>query len=160
MDGHPNPKNCKWRGQMYSATRYAVIKWLEKELPSISGDVLSVAAGGWPVPKQLLDFKKVKKYTTFDKKFYGDGKNPVDVYGDVHAMPKDWDNKWDCVICNQAIECFKNPFKAISEMHRVLKPGGVLLIDAPYNYRWFIERNLCLRIATRLVMCAYPYRSR
>lgn len=141
MDGDPNPKKCKWRGEMYSETRYAVIKWLEKELPNISGDVLNVAAGGWPVPKQLLDFKKVTKYVTYDQKFYGDGKNPVEVYGDVHSMPKEWTNKWDCVICNQAIECFKNPFKAVSEMRRVLKTGGVLLIDAPFNYRWFGESS-------------------
>jgi len=34
---------------------------------------------------------------------------------------------------------FENPFKAMSEMHRVLKKGGILLIDAPFNYRWFGE---------------------
>lgn len=139
MDGHPIPKSKKWRGQVYSETRYAVIKWLERELPSVTGDVLNIAAGGWPVPKQLLTNPGVKSYVTYDQKFYGDSKNPVSEYGDVHSMPKDWTNKWDCVICNQAMECFSNPFKAISEMYRVLKPGGVLYIDAPFNYRWFGE---------------------
>lgn len=139
MDGHPNPKSKTYRGRQYSETRYAIIKWLEKELPKIKGEVLNVAAGGWEVPKQLLDMKQVTKYTTFDKKFYGDGKNQVDVYGDVHNMPKEWTNKWDCVICNQAIECFENPAKAMDEFYRVLKPGGILLVDAPFNYRWFGE---------------------
>jgi len=139
MDGYPNPKTRKWRGEQYSETRYAIIKWLQRELPNITGDILNVAAGGWQVPKQLLTNPGVKKYVTFDKKFYGDGKNQVDVHGDVHNMPAEWTNKWDCVICNQAIECFKNPFKAVSELHRVLKPGGILLIDAPFNYRWFGE---------------------
>jgi len=124
---------------MYSETRYAVIKWLERELPNVTGDVLNVAAGGWPVPKQLLTNPGVKSYATYDQKFYGDSKNPVDNFGDVHSMPKEWTNKWDCVICNQAMECFKNPFKAMSELHRVLKPGGVLFIDSPFNYRWFGE---------------------
>jgi SAM-dependent methyltransferase len=137
MDGYPNKKSKSWRGNMYSETRYAVIKWLERELPNVTGEVLNVAAGGWPVPKQLLDPKKVTKYTTYDQKFYGDGKNPVDIYGDVHSLPKKWTNKWDCVICNQAIECFKNPFKAMEEMHRVLKIGGVILIDFIFAYRWF-----------------------
>ncbi|KKL04025.1 hypothetical protein LCGC14_2620200, partial [marine sediment metagenome] len=109
----------------------------EKELPSIKGSVLNVAAGGWPIPKQLLDSKKITNYVTFDKKFYGNSKNPVDVYGDVHNMSKDWSNVWDCVICNQAIECFENPFKAMEEIYRVLKPNGVLLIDCPFNYRAF-----------------------
>lgn len=139
MDGHPNPKNCKWRGQMYSETRYAVIKWLERELPKVTGDVLNVAAGGWPIPKMLLTNPKVNSYVTYDQKFYGDGKNRVNVHGDVHAMPDDWTNKWDCIICNQAIECFKDPAGAMSELRRVLKKGGVLFIDAPFNYRWFGE---------------------
>lgn len=141
MDGHPIPKNCKWKGQMYSETRYAVIKWLERELPHISGKVLNVAAGGWQVPKQLLDMKKVTEYKTYDQKFYGDGKNTVDKYGDVHSMPPEWTNQWDCVICNQAIECFTNPFKAMAELRRVLKSRGTLLIDAPFNYRWFGESS-------------------
>lgn len=137
MDGHPNPKSKKWRGNMYSETRYAVIKWLEVELPKVTGDVLIVSAGNWPVPKQLLTNKGVKSIKTFDERQYGDTKNGVDFEGDVHNMPAEWTNKWDCIINNQSIECYKNPFKAMDEMHRVLKPGGKLLIDAPFAYRWF-----------------------
>ena len=137
MDGHPNKKSKKWNGALYSETRYAVIKWLEKELPNITGDVLNVAAGNWPVPKKLLTNPKLKSYKTYDKQNYGSSKNNVNHYGDIHNMPADWTKKWDCVICNQAIECFENPFKAMDEIYRVLKKGGVLLIDAPFNYRWF-----------------------
>lgn len=137
MDGAPNPKTKKWKGQDYSETRFAVIEWLERELPHITGDVLNVSAGNWPVPKQLLTNPGLKSYKTFDQKIYGSTQNNVDFFGDVHNMPSGWTNKWDCVICNQAIECYENPFKAIEEMHRILKKGGVLLIDAPFNYRWF-----------------------
>jgi len=137
MDGHPNPKNKKWQGQLYSETRYAVIEWLERELPHITGDVLNISAGNWEVPKKLLTNPGLKSYKTFDQKRYGDTKNTVDFVGNVHEMPSDWTNKWDCIINNQAMECYENPFKAMDEMHRILKPGGVLLIDAPYNYRWF-----------------------
>ena len=137
MDGYPNKKSKIWKKQAYSETRYAVIKWLERELPNITGDVLNVASGMWPVPKQLLTNPKLGKYTTYDKKKYGSSKNTVDVYGSAEDMPVEWTNKWDCVLCNQAIECFENPFKAMEEMYRVLKPGGVLLIDAPFNYREF-----------------------
>lgn len=137
MDGNPNPKTKKWRNSIFSETRYAVAKWLERELPQVTGDVLIVSAGNWPVPKQLLTNTGVKSIKTFDKKFYGTSKNSVDFHGDVHDMPKEWSSKWDCLINNQSIECYENPLKAVSEMHRVLKPGGVLLIDAPFNYRWF-----------------------
>jgi len=137
MDGAPNPKSKKWKGNTYSETRFAVIQWLERELPNIKGDVIIVSAGNWEVPKQLLTNTGIKSVKTFDRKVYGNTKNAVDFQGDVHDMPKEWTNKWDCVINNQSIECYENPFKAIDEMHRILKPGGVLLIDAPFNYRWF-----------------------
>jgi len=137
MDGNPKPKTKKWKGHLYSDTRYAVAEWLTAELPKVTGDVLNIAAGSWPVPKQSLTNPGVKSYVTFDKKYYGKSKNPVDHYGDVHNMPAEWSGKWDCVICNQSIECFENPFKAMDEMRRILKPNGTLFIDAPYNYRWF-----------------------
>lgn len=137
MDGHPNPKTKTWRGQQYSETRYYVIKWLEQELPKITGKVLNVASGNWPVPKQLLTNPGITSYLTYDKEDYGNSKNSVDMHGDVYNMPPEWTNSWDCVICNQAIECFEKPFAAMDEMYRIIKPGGILLIDGPFNYRWF-----------------------
>ena len=137
MDGFLKKKNKIWRGQMYSETRYSLILWLEKELPKITGDVLNIAAGGWLIPKQLLTNSKLGKYFTYDQKFYGDSKNPVKMYGDAHQLPKKWDNRWDCVIMNQALECMKNPFIVIKEMYRVLKPGGTILIDTPFAVSWF-----------------------
>lgn len=136
MDGYPIKKNKVWRGQTYSETRYYVCTWLEKELPLVVGNVLNVASGGWPVPYQLLDKTKVTKYTTFDQKVYGDSKNTASVYGDVHAMPFK-DEEFDVLICNQAAECFANIFVAMDEMFRVLKRGGTLYIDSPFNYVWF-----------------------
>lgn len=137
MDGYKKEKKHKWRGNMYSDTRYAVIKWLERELPKITGDVLNIAAGGWPVPEQLLTNPKRGKYFTVDKKHYGDSKNPVRKYCDAHALPPEWTERWDCVMMNQALECMVNPFTVLSEMYRVLKPGGVCLIDTPFNVSWF-----------------------
>ena len=137
MDGFPVSKSKQYKGQLYSETRYAVIKWLEKELPSVSGSVIDIGAGGWQVPKQLLDFKKIKEYKTFDKKYYGDSKNTVDYYGDIQSMDASWSNKWDAILCLEVIECVPDLFKAFSEMYRILKPGGVLLLSCPFNYRHF-----------------------
>ena len=55
MDGNQIPKTKVWRNNHYSETRYAVIKWLEKELPKVSGRIINLGAGGWKVPYQLLD---------------------------------------------------------------------------------------------------------
>jgi ubiquinone/menaquinone biosynthesis C-methylase UbiE len=72
-----------------------------------------------------------------DRATYGGHTNNVDIVGDVHSLPVEWGNKWDAVVSNQAAECYENPFKAMDELYRVLKPGGILLIDCPYNHVFF-----------------------
>lgn len=136
MDGAPRKKTNNYKGNLYSDTRYAIIKWIEKELPQISGRVINIGAGNWKVPKQLLT-TKITEYKTFDKKLYGDSKNSVDIYGDIQNMPEEWTNYWDAIICLEVIECVPDLYKAFDEMYRILKPGGVLILSAPFNYRFF-----------------------
>lgn len=135
MDGYPKPKNKKYKGNLYSETRYAVIKFLEVELPKLKGDVLDIGAGNWDLPKRLLGPGVI--YETLDQRGYGKAKNKVQTVGDVHKMPTDWGGTFDAVLCIEAFECFKNPFVAIKEIYRVLVPGGVAIITAPFNYIWF-----------------------
>jgi SAM-dependent methyltransferase len=136
MDGYLKKKTNLWRKNYYSDTRYSVICWWEKELPKLHGSVLNVSAGNSEIPKMLMDMKNITKYTTFDKKLYSSSKNICDVYGDVHNMPFK-DEEYDNVINSQSLECYENPFLAVQNMYRVLKKGGVLLIDTPYNYSHF-----------------------
>lgn len=137
MDGNPKPKTKTWRGRVFSDTRHAVVTWLEKELPLLSGDFIDIGAGNWGIPEKLTDKNKVKSFKKFDQKVYAGTQNNVDFYGDIENMPKDWTNKWDVALCIEVIECIPDPFKAVKEMHRILKPGGVLLLSCPYNYRAF-----------------------
>lgn len=136
MDGHPKPKTKKYKNELYSDTRYAVIKWLEKELPLLHGTVLEIGAGNWKTPRQLLNSKNTE-YTSLDKKVYGGTKNIVDVIGDVQALSAEWTNKWDNIICVEVLECVPNINLAMSEIFRVLKPGGTVFISCPFAYRWF-----------------------
>lgn len=55
----------------------------------------------------------------------------VQVVADIHNLPFE-DNSADAVICESSLEHFKNPEKAVKEMYRVLKPGGLLYISAPF----------------------------
>jgi SAM-dependent methyltransferase len=43
----------------------------------------------------------------------------------------DADGSYDIVICNQVLEHLKNIFGPLGEMHRVLKPGGHLMLSVP-----------------------------
>lgn len=72
-------------------------------------------------------FKKLKnlKYTT------GDLESPLaDVKLDVQNMPFE-DNIFDIVICNHVLEHVEDDFKAMREILRVLKPGGIAIMLVP-----------------------------
>jgi len=62
--------------------------------------------------------------------------DPVDTYhpdivGDVRDM-KIADASYDAVLCLAVLEHVSKPWVAISEMRRVLKPGGILLCYVPF----------------------------
>jgi len=69
----------------------------------------------------------------------------VRVVADIHNLPFE-DNSADAVICESSLEHLKSPEKAVKEMHRVLKPGGLIYISVPFivgfhasaddYYRW------------------------
>lgn len=44
-------------------------------------------------------------------------------------------NKFDVVVCTEVLEHTLQPFDAVNEIKRILKPGGVALISTPYNFR-------------------------
>ena len=43
--------------------------------------------------------------------------------------------RFDIVVCTEVLEHVLNPFAAVAEIHRVLKPGGLLLASSPFNFR-------------------------
>lgn len=43
--------------------------------------------------------------------------------------------RFDFVVCTEVLEHTRRPFEAASEMHRVLKPGGLLFLTVPFNFR-------------------------
>ena len=96
----------------------------------ISGKTLDVGCG--KKPYQSL-FKNVTQYIGMDIEESGhDHKNEdIDVFYDGHTFPFE-DNSFDSMICNQVLEHVFNPTEFLSEMHRVLKQDGKVLLTVPF----------------------------
>jgi len=43
--------------------------------------------------------------------------------------------RFDMVVCTEVLEHVLNPFAAMAEIRRMLKPGGLLLASSPFNFR-------------------------
>lgn len=56
-----------------------------------------------------------------------------DVYGDAERLPIA-DRSVDCVLLLDVLEHLRAPATALGEMHRVLKPGGKMIVQVPFLY--------------------------
>lgn len=70
----------------------------------------------------------------------GAARQPSFVQGMAETLPFP-DGSIDIVTCLTVIEHVESPALAIAEMARVLRPGGMLFLEAP-NYRWPREPHL------------------
>jgi len=50
---------------------------------------------------------------------------------DIHQIPFE-KNTFDVVLCNHVLEHVQDDIKAMSEIHRVLKPGGFAILQIPF----------------------------
>lgn len=71
--------------------------------------------------------------------------NPVpdygaDIIGDIHEMPFP-DNSQEAIICSAVLEHVKNPFLAVDEMYRTLKPGGYCYVFVPFLFYYHVPKT-------------------
>ncbi len=90
---------------------------------TLKGHVLDVGCGAMPYKR--LDFPEVTEWTGLDNR-----EGVGSVSGDMCDMPLE-DESFDTVLCIDSLQFCLDPAKALREMHRVLKPGGYILLIAP-----------------------------
>lgn len=75
----------------------------------------------------------------------------VDVVADAHDLNMFKEGEFDRVLCIEVLEHLHSPQKAVDEMRRVLKKGGILILttrfifplhDVPHDYYRFTEYGL------------------
>ncbi|NQT30395.1 MAG: class I SAM-dependent methyltransferase [Candidatus Saganbacteria bacterium] len=133
--------------------RYGVDDFMRRIAPQIQpGDILlDAGAGNQPYRKLFSQ----ANYESCDYQVVLEESNqatdiPQTFHCDLENIPKP-DNTYDAIICNQVLEHVKRPQKVVSEMFRVLRPGGKLFLTTPqcsglhmppHNYFNFLEFGL------------------
>ena len=116
-----------------STTRIETNIWLKEATKNITGDVLSIGTGDDRDLEGSIYrsyFKSAKSYTTSD---ISDRWMKHDLILDVRDMSSVESASYDAIFCACVIEHVDNFPAAISEMTRVLKPGGTLLINFAFR---------------------------
>jgi SAM-dependent methyltransferase len=110
-------------------------------LPYVGGDTLEVGCGEGFGAK--LFKSKTTKYVAVDKSditYNGNFEGVTFIQMTVPYLRGLNDNTFDTVVCFQLIEHIKRDDILVKEIHRVLKPGGKLLLTTP-NLRMSLSRN-------------------
>jgi len=128
-------RGCGTRNQ---ATREA---WLERTLASIPAGSRILDAGAGEL--QYKRFCSHLQYVSQDFGQYdgqGDGiglqkgswdQSRLDIISDITAIPEP-DASFDAIMCIEVLEHLPAPVDALRELIRLLKPGGVLILTAPF----------------------------
>lgn len=116
-------------------------KWLQETLLKIpaGAKILDAGAGELQYKKYCLHLNYISQdFAQYDGKGDASGlqtkswdNTKLDIVSDITAIPVD-DASFDAVMCIEVLEHVPDPVNALKELNRVLKPGGFLIVTAPF----------------------------
>lgn len=109
-----------------SIGRFYVDEWVKRHAKEVRGNVLEF---GGETYRKWFSPEGICSYDVIDIV----DRSGVTRLSDIQSCPEIPDASYDAVICTQVLEHVKDPRKAISEIIRILKKGGVLILTVPFN---------------------------
>ena len=128
-----------FRDKVYLALKknlfnYRFRKWkISKHVPA-SGRILDIGSGTAPVSPDLKR-TVVADVSEEAMRNVECASKAVTSITEMSFAPA----SFDCVLCSEVLEHIPDDAKAVSELRRVLKPGGVLVVTVPFQKRFWAE---------------------
>jgi SAM-dependent methyltransferase len=122
--------------------RHLLIKNLKKHFGVLKGRMLDFGCGSKPY-KSLIN---VDEYIGVDYEGQGHShaNEQIDVFYDGRTIPLE-SNSFDSVLSTEVFEHVFNLEEMLAELHRVMKPGAVILITCPFIIAEHEAPNDCSR---------------
>jgi SAM-dependent methyltransferase len=106
---------------LISIERWYIESFLDKHRADVRGRVLEMGD-----PNYTVKFGD-DRVTKSDVLNYVEGNPKATIVADLTNAPHIPDNTFDCIIITQTLQMIYDIHAVIAEMHRILKPGGVVL---------------------------------
>jgi ubiquinone/menaquinone biosynthesis C-methylase UbiE len=114
--------------------------WIEKTLKNLPAGqrILDAGAGECPYKIHCAHLQYVSQDFA---QYTGEGEvglqmgswdnSRIDIVSDITEIPVEA-GSFDAVLCTEVLEHVPDPVRAIDELSRIIKPGGTLIITAPF----------------------------
>jgi SAM-dependent methyltransferase len=105
--------------------KQCIVKYIENIFTNSNDKILDIGSGQYPYYHKFMKGKII----AFDMENF----SRTDAVGDANFLPFR-KNSFDKVIMVNSIYYFRNPFKVIEDVSKILKKNGKLVIIAPFFY--------------------------
>ncbi|MGI8906736.1 MAG: class I SAM-dependent methyltransferase [Candidatus Sumerlaeaceae bacterium] len=96
------------------------------------GNMLDIGCGTKPYEAVFAPY--VRRHVGIDMPFSPHEQTRIDIYGSATQLPFS-DASFDFVLCTEVLEHLPEPQQCLTEIGRVLRPGGIALVTSPFMYR-------------------------
>lgn len=121
--------------------RYGYQKFFEEKLREVAeADRVLDVGGGERFGKDLSRYRALfaaSDYKTLDV----EPRYHPDILANIYKIPLPSESV-GAILCKSVLEHLEEPAQAVSEMRRILKPGGKILVSVPFIYPYHARKGI------------------